>query len=479
MPDQKIITLYEHDEKKYESILQDIRARYGEPHGSIDKRKLQKIFLAINSHFKNQLNQGIVSNDNPDIEEKLDESKAVLEVYPNKVKARHYVGFATFGEVFVQVLPKVFKPNNNIENEDSTWSSIMAFIRMLDLAYGLKIREYDLAHLKGRKLQPNLYEIFIYLFAKSLWDEIQRGYYREYIELRSEEKFLRGKLLLSRQIRKLPHQLNNFSVEVHELIEDNLLNQVFYASIRMALGKTRWQTNKKLLGELMLVFDGVTPIRLTREHFECVHFTRLNERFRKPFELAKLLFMPPLGGGGNRTVIGFFVDMNELFERFIEKVLRRNISFRYDLFYQDQYLFLKSDRNNTLYQKPDYVIKEHNIPIIVLDAKYREFKENMPSSDMARQLYVYVKILEHESIRKSKNQVRLKIPAVLIFPVSENYNRGLKENKCLEFEFFDGAKLYVVGYDLEYLKNGRLSRHNIEFMECLAKICPKCFKAEK
>jgi len=150
MPDQKIITLYEHDEKKYESILQDIRARYGEPHGSIDKRKLQKIFLAINSHFKNQLNQGIVSNDNPDIEEKLDESKAVLEVYPNKVKARHYVGFATFGEVFVQVLPKVFKPNNNIENEDSTWSSIMAFIRMLDLAYGLKIREYDLAHLKGR-----------------------------------------------------------------------------------------------------------------------------------------------------------------------------------------------------------------------------------------------------------------------------------------------------------------------------------------
>lgn len=470
MPVQKIVvTLYEHDERKYESISQDIKGKYGELRREIDKTKLQEILLKINSHFKDQLKRSIVSNDNPDIEEELDESKAVFEVYFNKVKARHYVGFVAFDDVFIQVLPKVFKPKDTVENEDSTWNSVMAFIRMLDLAYGLKIRDYDLAYLQGRKLHPNLHEVFIYLFAKSLWDEIQRGYHREYVELRSEEKFLRGKLLLSKQIKKLPHQLDTFSIEVHEFIEDNLLNRVFYASIQRALGRTAWQTNKRLLGELMLAFDGVTPTRLTRGHFERVHFTRLNERFRKPFELAKLLFMPPLRGGGERRVTGFFVDMNELFERFIEKIVRRNISSRYDLSYQSQYLFLKDDRDNKLHQKPDYVIEENKTPAIVLDAKYREFREKMPSSDMARQLYVYTKILEHDSMKNLKNQVKPK-PAVLIFPTTESYNHDLRKNKCLKFEFFDGTKLYVVAHDLEHLKNKNHPQPDREFIEYLSGI---------
>jgi len=471
MPRQTVtITLYEHQDSK-ETEYSTLAQKY-----KISEKEIYETLRKINREFKNIRSE---SNDNPDQNKKeLSEKLAVFDIrYSDYVGVRHYVGFAAVGNVFVQVLPKVFKPNpekankpqiNNTtdgnDNKDGTWDSIMAFIRMLNLAYGLKIRDHDLAYLQGRKLRPNLYEIFIYLFAKSLWNEIQRGYHREYVELHSEEKFLRGKLLLSKQIRKLPHQLNTFSVEVHELIEDNLLNRIFYASIRIALGKTAWQTNKKLLEELMLVFDGVTPIRLTREHFERVHFTRLNERFKHPFELAKLLFMPPKGEGRDREVSGFFVDMNELFERFIAKIIRRNLPEDYDLLYQEEYPFLKLRRytrerekcsklTKCLPQKPDYVIIRRETPVLVLDAKYREFKENMPSSDMARQLYVYSKILEHDSKEKRKNKIEPKIPAVLIFPSSDTYNKELKNKKYLEFEFFDETKLYVVAYDVETLKS--------------------------
>ena len=452
------ITLYEHQNPK-ETEYSTLTQKY-----KISKEEIHETLQKINREFKSIHSE---SNDNPDQNKKrLSEKLAVFDIrYSEYVGVRHYVGFAAVGNVFVQVLPKVFKPSNNTKNEDSTWSSIMAFIRMLNLAYGLKIRNYDLAYLQGRKLRPNLYEVFIYLFAKSLWNEVQRGYHREYVELHSEEKFLRGKLLLSRQIRKLPHQLNTFSVEIHELLEDNLLNRIFYTSIRMALRRTAWQTNKKLLGELMLVFDGVTPIRLTREHFERVHFTRLNERFKHPFELAKLLFMPPSGGGKKREVSGFFVDMNELFERFIAKIILRNLPEGYTLWYQKGYPFLTrgkyikerercSKNTDCLPQKPDYVITRRKTPVLVLDAKYREFKENMPSSDMARQLYVYSKILEHDSKEKRKNKIEPKIPAVLIFPASNSYNCDLpEEDKCSEFEFFDGTKLYIVAYNVESLKS--------------------------
>jgi len=442
----KILTFYEYDNIKY----QDIKG--------IEKEKLQGYLLELNKYFKDKLKKNLKkesSNDNPDNEEEIDESKAILEVYSNKVKARHYVGFAVVGNVFVQVLPKVFKPSSNVENEDSTWDSVMAFIRMLNLAYGLKIRDYDLAYLQGRKLRPNLYEVFIYLFAKSLWNEVQRGYHREYVELHSEEKFLRGKLLLSKQVRKLPHQLNTFSVEVHEFIEDNLLNRIFYTSIRMALRRTAWQTNKKLLGELMLVFDGVTPIRLTREHFERVHFTRLNERFKHPFELAKLLFMPPKGEGRDREVSGFFVDMNELFESYIARILARcsqESGYRLTT-NKDQKnklkLFHKKPKNSKLRnQYPDYILWGNDI--IVMDAKYRKIvndkNEIELSADMVRQLYIYSQILEEKYGHK--------VSAVLIFPTSNEYNKKLSDQEePLEFEFFDKTKLYVVAYNLETLKS--------------------------
>ncbi|RLF81336.1 restriction endonuclease, partial [Thermococci archaeon] len=441
----KILTFYEYDNIKY----QDIKG--------IEKEKLQGYLLELNKYFKDKLRKNLKkesSNDNPDNEEEIDESKAILEVYSNKVKARHYVGFAAVGNVFVQVLPKVFKPSSNVENEDSTWSSIMAFIRMLNLAYGLKIRDYDLAYLQGRKLRPNLYEVFIYLFAKSLWNEVQRGYYREYVELHSEEKFLRGKLLLSKQVRKLPHQLNTFSVEVHEFIEDNLLNRIFYTSIRMALRKTAWQTNKKLLGELMLVFDGVTPIRLTREHFERVHFTRLNERFRHPFELAKLLFMPPSSGGKEREVSGFFVDMNELFERFILQTLKRSLP-EYEVKYQRELNLFSRDKEKkgniiTKKQYPDFIISRNDIPVVVLDAKYRALgiKEGklQISPDSLRQVYVYAKILENEKNIKG-------IKTILIFPKSDHYNNFKQELKVGEAMFFDGTQISVLTYNMETLKS--------------------------
>ncbi|WP_457743060.1 McrC family protein [Thermococcus sp.] len=462
------ITLYEHGTMKYKDI--------GE-----DKKTLQDALIKLNEQFKRDFKKLDKSEDNPDSENDIDESKGVVEVYANKVKARHYVGFAAVGNVFLQILPKVFKSSNNDENEENTWSSIMAFIRMLDRVYGLKIRDYDLAYLQGRKLRPSLHEVFIYLFAKSLWNEIQRGYHREYVELQSDEKFLKGKLLLSRQIRKLPHQRHTFSVEIHELIEDNLLNRIFYASIRKAMRRTTWGTNKKLLGELMLAFDGVTPIQLKREHFERVHFTRLNERFRKPFELAKLLFMSSSGGGRSREVSGFFVDMNKLFELYIARVLSRyagengyGLTTNRDSENRKELFNNKPPEASLKNQYPDYIL-HLNGGLVILDAKYTELVKTNKNGktkielkpDIARQLYVYSRIWGYRKV--NGNEVDSKPPGVIIVPVSSTYNQGLL-GKLLEFEFFDGRKLYIITYNMERLKTENVSDADEKFKESLDEI---------
>ncbi len=462
MPRLITITLYEHGTKYI-----------GE-----DNRAIQDALVKLNKEFKKDFKKLDKSEDNPDSEDDIDESKGVVEVYANKIKARHYVGFAAIDNVFVQILPKVFEPSNNDENEEDTWSSIMAFVRMLDTAYGMKVKTHDLAYLQGRKLHPSLYEVFVYLFAKSLWDEIQRGYHREYVELHSEEKFLRGKLLLSKQIRKLPHQRHTFSVEIHELIEDNLLNRILYFSVREAMRRTNWGLNKRLLGNLMLAFDGVTPIHLTREHFERVHFTRLNERFRKPFELARLLFMPASGEGRIREVSGFFVDMNKLFELYIARVLsryagengymlttNRDSENRKELFNNKP---LESSLKN---QYPDYIL-HLNKGLVILDAKYTELVKTNKNGetkielkpDIARQLYVYSRIWGYH--RVNGHEVDSKPPSIIIVPASSTYNQGLSD-KPLEFEFFDGRKLYIIAYDMEYLKKRNVSAADGDFRKSL------------
>ncbi|CAD5244915.1 McrC family protein [Thermococcus camini] len=461
MPGPITITLYEHGTMRYKDI-------------SGDKKTIQDALIKLNLQFRKDFKRIDKSEDNLDSENEIDESKGVVEVYANKIKARHYVGFAAIGNVFIQILPKVFEPKEGEQTREETWKSLLAFIRMLDRAYGLKIRDYNLAYLYGRKLRPSLHEVFIYLFAKSLWEEVQRGYHREYVELQSNEDFLRGKLLLSRQIRKLPHQLNTFSVEVHELIEDNLLNRVFHFSIRKAMGTTTWSINKKLLGNLMLAFEGVTLIHPTREHFERVHFTRLNERFRKPFELAKLLFMPASGEGRRREVTGFFVDMNRLFELYIVRVLSwyaeergYKLTTNKDSENRRKLFNSKPPEVSLKNQYPDYILHLEDWSVI-LDAKYTKLVETDKNGktkieikpDIVRQLYVYSRIWgwhpDNQCERDSKP------PAVIIVPSSSTYNQGLSDGP-LDFEFFDGRKLFVIAYNMECLKNGNVSKADEKF----------------
>ncbi|ALV63749.1 hypothetical protein ADU37_CDS20500 [Thermococcus sp. 2319x1] len=449
MPSFKILTLYEHDEVSYGCLSKKL---------GISEHEIEKSLRKLNRAFARNPPKSM-SNDSPE-ETELNENKGFLLLYSDAVRARHYVGFATIDNLLIQVLPKVFKSKGsnknctNQQNYQGQKEALLAFIRMLNVSYGLKIRDVELANLRYSKIPNSILEIFIHLFAKSLWEEVQKGYYREYQEIQQEEKFLRGKLLVSRQIKKLPHKRHTFSVELHEFSEDNLLNQIFYATIRFSLSKTMWLANKKLLSELMMVFDGVSFRRITEADLRKVHFTRLNDRFRKPFNLVKII-LKSFGGISGEEVGGFFVDMNELFERFILWVLKKSLQ-EYEVEYQRELnLFDEKKGGNIITRKqyPDFIISKNSIPVAVLDAKYRPLgiKEGklQISPDLLRQVYVYAKILEE------KYDVS-RVPTVLIFPKSYTYNSSIKteDNEATvgSAMFFDGRKLLVMVYDMETLK---------------------------
>ncbi len=333
---------------------------------------------------------------------------------------------------------------------------------MMNYAYNLNIKEQELAKVKNEESKTTILEVFIYLFAYSLLKEIGRGFYREYVRVREEKKFLKGKLLIDKQIRKLPHQRHKFSIEYHVFTENNLLNQIFYYTTYISMKKTKWQINKKLLSELMLIFDGINLRKITIHDFKKVHFIRLNERFKKPFNLAKII-LSTFGEVEGEDAVGFFVDMNDLFEKFICSILSKNLDF--EIRYQDSFDLFKKETLKGLkniQQKPDYVIYKNNKPLLVLDAKYKEIKKENGkidlSSDILRQVYTYAKYYS----TNDKN-----VNAVLIFPKYKNYNSFRRENPIIgEATFFDNEiKLYVLTYDMEKLITG--DGIDEEFINCL------------
>ncbi|EHP85990.1 McrC family protein [Methanotorris formicicus] len=432
-----LITFYEHQSISFEKLKEEL---------NLSKNKFIGLFKTINK--RNNLTVG-------DSEDKEDDS--IFKIYYDKIKAKHYVGFVAVDNKVIQVLPKVFE-ESDYEDRDK----IIAFIKMMNFADNLNIKEQELAKVKDVAQTPTIYEVFIYLFASSLLNEIERGFYREYIKVREEKKFLKGKLLVDKQIRKLPHQRYKFSIEYHEFTENNLLNQIFYYTTYISIKKTKWQINKKLLSELMLIFDGINLRKINIHDFKRVHFTRLNERFKKPFNLAKII-LSAFGEVEGEDAIGFFVDMNDLFEKFICSILSKSLEF--EIKYQSKFnLFSHVEGIKNVEQRPDYVIYKNNKPLLVLDAKYVKINEENGkptiSPDILRQVYTYAKYYSKDN----RN-----INAVLIFPKSKNYNNFDSKTKIGEATFFDNEiKLYVLTYNLEKLIEG--DGVDEEFIKCVEEL---------
>jgi 5-methylcytosine-specific restriction enzyme subunit McrC len=300
------------------------------------------------------------------------------------------------------------------------------------------------------------------------------------VKVRKEEKFLKGKLLVDKQIKKLPHQRHKFSIEYNEFTENNLLNQIFYYTTYISMKKTNWQDNKKLLAKLMLIFEDINLRKISSHDFKRVHFTRLNERFKKSFSLAKII-LSTFGAIEGEDAVGFFVDMNDLFEKFICSILSRNLDF--EVRYQNKFQIFKKEGLEgikNMDQKPDYVIYKDDKPLSVLDAKYREInKENGKitiSPDILRQIYAYARYytkkseMEVNSIGAKRRATKLEeFCSILIFPKSKKYNDFNNKTKIGEGIFFDGSiKLYVLAYNLEGLIEGY--RVDIGFLEEVKRI---------
>lgn len=303
--------------------------------------------------------------------------------------ALNYVGAVQFGELTVEVLPKVEGMGDTTIRRN--------LVAMLSLAYGLEVSIGEAAGVATQRF--GLLEFLVRLFVNKLFAELHRGLVRRYESREENLSVLRGRVLIGEQVRRNLAAPDKFYCGFEEFTEDNPLNRILKAALRLLVAFSRNVENQRSLAELLLAFEGVETIDRRSLPWHEVRVDRLSARYLPCFNLAKLFLQqtPPDVTAGNAAGLSVFFDMNRLFEEYIGRIAVKALRpLGFDVRLQEARSHLAYDENeecNAFLLRPDIVGRVGNKPAWIIDTKWKalsqdESREGVSQDDMY-QMYAY------------------------------------------------------------------------------------------
>jgi len=280
-----------------------------------------------------------------------------------EIKPLHYCGVINMDGQNIFILPKITTRNQE--------TNLHIFTYMLLCAYDIKLYHQDRAFALNHKSDLFL-EVLVQHFSKELLQEFTKGLYKTYITQEENLRTLRGKYLITQNIR---HNFTKSKIycEFDEFSVDNELNQFFLFALQMFLPHVK---QKKYLKECLLALDGVSQQTFDAKSIK-LHFHKLNSRYKPSYEFAVMLLQRyiPLFANGEKS-FAFLFDMNELFEHFIGKIYQQI----------DATTQLQKQKNyGSLVLKPDILTRN-----MIIDTKYKKLssREELRVGDKY-QMFVY------------------------------------------------------------------------------------------
>ena len=354
------------------------------------------------------------------------------------LQVRNYVGILeTPSGTQIEILPKTVQ--SSTQSIEETRSLIW---KMLSSINDIPWTESEDAHL--RTTNRPIIEILIYKFLKEVSKVVKRGIRSDYVRIQEEARFLKGRLNVSKQVRRSPSQRHLFDIEYDTYIPDRAENRLIHSALKKALHWSRSSQNQRLARELLFTFDGIPYSSNVSQDFSVWSTGRdmVYYQATKPWCQLILNEQSPFVLSGNWKGISLLFPMEQLFEKYVAKQLRKHLIKPYRLTEQAKGQSLVKHRSKPLFAlRPDIVIKNQHSPVFVLDTKWKlinsnladsKTKYNISQSDMY-QLFAY-----GQKYLDGKGDV------FLIYPHHQDFQLPLDV-----FQYSDNLRLWVVPYDLE------------------------------
>lgn len=345
------------------------------------------------------------------------------------VKALNQVGVVQFSNgLQVEVLPKIVAQPGENERE---------FLRKLLLRLLSHLKDYPFliagdAQLSAKKDYPIL-EVFISSYIRELNGICMNGLKNGYEKVRENLNVMKGKLLVSENIKRNRFSLNKFYCQYQRYTPNNPVNRIIKATLEKLLTTSKTFQNRDKIYRLLDIFSQVESNKnLEADLQRTIHLDRTYKDYQRVMMWSRLFLKNTsiTSTQGNVVNTSIMFPMEKVFEDYIAFLFKK-YSKDYVIKPQDRSIFLVTHRNRGKFRlRPDIVVANEDAPVLIVDTKWKVLngyndRDNygISQSDMY-QLYAYGKKYEIE--HNKGHERKIKPPhLVLLYPENENFKKKL------------------------------------------------------
>jgi len=334
----------------------------------------------------------------------------------------------------VEILPKSADDAN-----DATTSRLLLRL-MLERCLDLPTRETAPTDIQA--FDAPLTEWVMRQFLHELQRLVKRGVRFDYHPVQEEQRFLRGRLDMMRQLRQPPGRAHQFQIE-HDIFDaDRPENRLLRTALDRVCRLTRDAGNWRLSHELASYLAPVPSSTNVVADFRRWRRDRLLAHYRRARPWCELILgdMLPVSIVGSWHGCSLLIPMEKLFERYVEACLRRTLPTGATLTSQGRREHLARHQGASWFALvPDLLVSTGD-RTIVIDTKWKRVdkalsngtdKYGLSQADFY-QMYAYgQRYLDGEG------------DVALVYPKTSTFDAALDV-----FAFSEELRLWVIPFDL-------------------------------
>lgn len=201
---------------------------------------------------------------------------------------------------------------------------------------------------------------------------------KEYQTITRNQKNFRGRLMVPKHIKANLCNASVFYCTYKKLSMDNIINR--------AIRETYKVLEKKgltaLVGEFSEFDNRLSSLGVASElsninQIDTIRYTKMNHAYFPVMQLSKAILSnknAESDSDGKRADVSYFIDIAELWEVYLLKLLQRKLPEEYRVYspnaQKGEYL-LKINEINAREIRPDIIIEKDNRVVMIIDAKYK------------------------------------------------------------------------------------------------------------
>lgn len=343
------------------------------------------------------------------------------------ITARNYVGLITMVDgTVIEILPKIAGADISVDDTKRI------FLEMLRTLKDSTFKDFNVSNLNTGNL--NLLEIFIKMFLDEVSVLTKQGLKAAYMPVEANERFYKGKLLASQNIKYNLMNYERFFVRYDDFNYNRSENRLIKSTLHFLFKHIVDSRNRHNAARLLTFFEGVDY----SDNYDSDFSKCISDRSMSHYEKALSWCRVFLKGNsftafaGSEVALALLFPMEKIFENFVAAKIRKHLGSGVNLRTQDTRYSLFDSPTRAFALRPDLVL-ESGERTVILDTKWKLLSDNIRDKGISQsdmyQMYAYSKKYNADRI-------------VLLYPQSNSISKsGIKyasdDNVKVDVSFID------------------------------------------